>query len=102
MANDQDKAGQQGGAAQTNPGSFANDREKASETGQKGGQMPGGKSEDQQTGQGSGGNLKEDNPQRAGGGTQHGGQGGHTSGSKSDREKVWTKGRKLFRTKTAG
>lgn len=57
MANDQDKVGQQGGTAQNNPGNFANDREKASEAGQKGGQMCGGRSEDQQTGQGSGGNL---------------------------------------------
>lgn len=102
MANDQDKAGQQGGAAQTNPGSFANDREKASETGQKGGQMPGGKSEDQQTGQGSGGNLKEDNPQRAGGGIQHGGQGGHTSGSKSDREQGMDEGSQAIQDEDSG
>lgn len=40
----------------------------------------------QQGGQGSGGNLQEDDPQRAGGATQRGGQGGHPTGIKSDRQ----------------
>ncbi|AVD91182.1 stress-induced protein [Pseudomonas sp. SWI36] len=86
MANDQDKAGQQGGTAQNNPGSFANDAQRASEAGQKGDQMSGGRPENQQTGHGSGSNLQEDDPQRAGGATQRGGPGGHSTGIKSDRE----------------
>ncbi|HBM67137.1 MAG TPA: stress-induced protein [Pseudomonas sp.] len=87
MANDKEKAGQQGGTAQNNPGNFANDPQRASEAGQKGGQMSGGRPEDQQTGQGSGSNRQEDDPQRAGGASQRGGQGGHSTGIKTDREK---------------
>ncbi|RIZ41472.1 general stress protein [Pseudomonas putida] len=86
MANDQDKAVQQGGTAQNNPGNFANDPQRASEAGQKGGQMSGGRPEGQQTGHGRGSNLQEDDPQRAGGATQRGGQGGNSTGIKSDRE----------------
>lgn len=84
MANDQDKAGQQGGTAQNNPGSFANDAQRASEASQKGDQMSGGRPENQQTGHGSGSNLQEDDPQRAGGATQRGGQGGLKAVSKSE------------------
>ncbi|MCX2887706.1 stress-induced protein [Pseudomonas sp. LB-090624] len=85
MANDQGQSGQQGGTAQDNPGDFANEPDKASEAGQKGGQMSEGGSGDQRTGHGSGDNLPE-NDQRAGGTTQRGGQGGHSTGIKSDRE----------------
>ncbi|AVD91501.1 stress-induced protein [Pseudomonas sp. SWI36] len=124
MANDQDKTGQQGGTAQNNPGNFANDHEKASEAGhkggqasggnfandpqraseagQKGGQMSGGRSEDQQTGQGSGSELQEDDPQRAGGATQRGGQGGHTTGSKADREQSMDEGSQAIQDEDSG
>lgn len=48
--------------------------------------MSGGRSEDQHIGQGSGSDFQEDDPQRAGGAIQRDGQGGHTTGSKADRE----------------
>lgn len=124
MANDQDKTGQQGGTAQNNPGNFANDREKASEAGQKGGQvsggnfandpqraseagqkggqMSGGRSEDEQTAQGSGGNLQEDDLQRASGATQRGGQGGHDTGIKSDRQDDRDEGSQAIQDEDSG
>ncbi|MDH4432215.1 general stress protein [Pseudomonas shirazica] len=124
MANDQDKSGQQGGTAQNNPGNFANDWEKASEAGhkvgqasggnfandpqraseagQKGGQMSGGRSEDQQKEQRSGNDLQEDDPQRAGGATQRGGQGGHTTGSRADREQGMDEGSQAIQDEDSG
>lgn len=124
MANNQDKVGEQGGTAQNNPGDFANDREKASEAGHKGGQasggnfandpqrvseagqnggqMSGGRSEDQQTGHGSGSNLQEDDPQRAGGASQSRGKGGHTTGSKSDREQGMDEGSQAIQDEDSG
>ncbi|KAF4557573.1 general stress protein [Pseudomonas sp. CES] len=123
-ADDQDTVRQQGGTAQNNPGNFENDRKKASEAGhkggqasggnfandpqraseagQKGGQMSGGRSEDQQTGHGSGSELQEDDHQRAGGATQRGGQGGHTTGSKADQEQGMDEGWQAIQDEDSG
>lgn len=101
MANDQEKAGQQGGTAQNNPGNFANDPQRASEAGQKGGQMSGGDLRISKLGMAAAvtvrkmilsvpvvhpnGVAKEAIPPVL----------------KLTGRKVWTMSRKLFRTKTA-
>lgn len=102
MANDQDKAGQQGGAAQTNPGSLQTTVRRLRKPARKAVKCPEGNLRINKQGKAAAVTLrkiilsvpvvepntvvKEGIPLAA-----------NLTGSK-----VWTKGRKLFRTKTAG
>lgn len=46
--------------------------------------------------------MPEDDLQRAGGATQHGGQGGHATGSKADREQGMDEGSQAIQDEESG